>query len=183
MRILKHVSILACVAAAMLLFSGTAYSTIYYVSKSGSDGNPGTTWTLAKQTIQAGINAASSGSEVWVRSDPSAYAERITLKNTVGLYGGFAGSETVRSQRNWATNETIIDGSNGGSVVTIPPVMSCTIDGFTLRNGTGTLSNGRYYGGIIYCIAYGGTIVNNKITGGSAASENVKHSETAPVFN
>ena len=32
------------------------------------------------------------------------------LKNGVGLYGGFAGSETSRDQRNWTVNQTIFSG-------------------------------------------------------------------------
>jgi hypothetical protein len=38
----------------------------------------------------------------------------FALKNGVGVYGGFAGTETMRSQRNPATNVTILSGDREG---------------------------------------------------------------------
>ena len=71
------------------------------------------------------------------------YVERITMADGVAVYGGFAGGETLRGQRNWQTNETILDGSvqgDPGTVVTAPTGVTYTarIDGFTIRNGEGS---------------------------------------------
>ena len=72
---------------------------------------------LAKRTVQAGIDAAAAvGGEVWVAA--GTYQERITLRTCAHVYGGFAGTETQRSQRNWSANLTILDGNQAGSVVT-----------------------------------------------------------------
>ncbi|MCX6376182.1 MAG: chitobiase/beta-hexosaminidase C-terminal domain-containing protein, partial [Armatimonadetes bacterium] len=74
------------------------------------------------------------------------------------------------SQRNWTTNVTILDGNQAGSVVTSPPgaTASTVIDGFTVRNGTGTLVAGDQNGGGVYCASSSPTISNNRITGNSA---------------
>ena len=102
---------------------------------------PGTThdgngWDIAFLKVQEGINAAAASDEVWVAA--GTYVERITLKDSVGLYGGFIGKETRLSQRNWKTNVTTIDANGTGSVVTVPSgaTAATIIDGFTIRNGT-----------------------------------------------
>jgi len=138
--------------------------TIVRVSPSGDDANDGSNWGLSKRTVQAGIDAAfGTGGEVWV--GVGTYGERITLKASVYVYGGFAGTEDQRDQRNWKTNTTVLDGGAGGSVVTASLVgcrMSC-IDGFTIRNGSGAMGNtSTRYGGGIYCPS-SPTIANNTI--------------------
>ena len=111
---------------------------------------------------------------------PALYIEQVGVATGVSLYGGFAGTETARSQRDWNANVTIIDGSNTSTVVYIA---SGTVDGFTIRNGIGqgidcldpsaptpvTIANNTITGNGsgIYCRTVGGSvsIANNKITG------------------
>jgi len=129
-------------AVAVVLLAGAgltlpAVAGTVFVSTSGNDENDGLTWATAKQTVQAGLNAATGGDEVWVAA--GTYVENITLKDAVALYGGFAGNETELSQRNWATNKTVLDGNQAGSVVTSPSgaTAATRIDGFTIPNGSG----------------------------------------------
>lgn len=130
----------------------------------------GTSWDTAYLTVQNGINSAVSGYEVWVAAGSGAYNGCITLKAGVGVYGGFVGTEMDRSERDVATNVTILDGGSAGSVVTTPS--SCTsttvLDGFTIRNGSGTVWGSNGQGGGIFCVGYGSecspTISNNIIT-------------------
>jgi parallel beta-helix repeat protein len=140
-----------------------------FVSTGGSDTNDGLSWATAKRTVQAGLSVATAGDEVWVAT--GTYVERIMLQVGVGLYGGFAGVETNRSQRNWTANPTILDGNQGASVVTSPPAAttSTRIDGFTIRNGSGTLWDSIPRGGGIYCSYSSPTIANNTITTNNAS--------------
>ena len=156
----------AGVAAFWFLGVGAvAEGTVVYVAKSGSDVNDGLSWSTAKVTVQAGLNAALSGDQVWVAA--GTYVECVTLQAEVGLYGGFAGSETDLSQRDWKANLTILDGNQAGSVVTAPSgsTAATRIDGFTIRNGKATA------GGGIYCKSSSLTILNNTITENSAARD------------
>ncbi|MDH7482542.1 MAG: DUF1565 domain-containing protein, partial [Armatimonadota bacterium] len=104
----------------------------------------------------------------------------------------FAGTETLREQRNWVANATILDGNQGGSVVTAIQVgyKAASISGFTIRNGNATNGGGIYcsyaspvisnntiksnkatsYGGGIYCIYSLPIISNNTIVGNRASS-------------
>ncbi|MCL6628240.1 MAG: right-handed parallel beta-helix repeat-containing protein, partial [Armatimonadetes bacterium] len=129
---------------------GTAYEPVplvVRVSTSGSDSNDGSSWSSAKRSVQSAIDTvyAAGGGEVWVAA--GTYVERITLRNFVHVYGGFAGSEASKYRRNWTANVTILDGNQGGSVVTASYLAYRTarIDGFTIRNGKSD------YGGGIYC--------------------------------
>ncbi|MDO8586908.1 MAG: hypothetical protein Q7T82_07690, partial [Armatimonadota bacterium] len=163
---------------------------ILHVKADGSDSADGLSWTTAKQTVSAALTDAVGGDEIWVAS--AEYAERITLKNDVGLYGGFAGGETARDERDWTTHPTVLDGGQGGSVVTAPNGVTTTavIDGFTIRNGAASSGGGiySYYGyptisnnqivdntatsngGGIYCSSGSPVIANNVLVGNSAGS-------------
>jgi len=46
--------------------AGMAGAAEWFVATNGSDAAEGTSWATAKQTIQAGIDAASSNDVVWV---------------------------------------------------------------------------------------------------------------------
>lgn len=147
---------------------GSASAATIYVNKDAINPYPdGTSWTSAFTTVQAGLNATAAGDEVWVAK--GTYVENITLKTGAALYGGFVALETELNQRDFKTNETILDGNQSGSVVTSPvgATQSTRIDGFTIRNGSGTavavLFGYGYYGGGLYCNKSSPTITNNVI--------------------
>ena len=137
--------------------------TIHYVDNDAPPGGDGLSWGTALQTVQAGLDAASAGDEVWVAANT--YVERITLRSGVELYGGFDGTELFRSQRDVAAHETIIDGYRG-IVVTAPSGATPTtrIDGFTIRNGEAYASDGAG----VRCYNSSPTINNNIIRDGGA---------------
>ncbi|MCU0229998.1 MAG: right-handed parallel beta-helix repeat-containing protein, partial [Acidobacteria bacterium] len=126
---------------------GTAWTdqpAIVHVAPGGDDAADGLSWATAKATVQAGLDTASGlrGGEVWVAA--GTYVEHVTLSAWVDLYGGFAGSETARAERDPAAHLTVLDGGYE------PPVVNCgaagyrvaTLDGFRITNG------GRYQGPI-----------------------------------
>lgn len=139
---------------------GTAFPfnpTVVRVSPGGDDRNAGSSWSLAKRTVQAAIDTASgTGGEVWVGA--GTYNERIALKSLIYLYGGFGGTETNRSQRNWIIRRSVLDGSRQGSVITATHSGSWTaIDGFTIQNGEAQ------NGGGVFCTNASPSIANNVI--------------------
>ena len=144
---------------------------IVRVSPNGNDANDGSSWTLAKGTVQAGIDLAGAlGGEVWVQA--GIYQERIFLHPYAYVYGGFAGTEDSRDQRHWTTQATILDGQSAGAVVVVQAGEQVSaIDGFTIRNGTGNASPYHYlYGGGILCYGSSPTITNNMITGNGCSN-------------
>lgn len=143
-------------------------TTVVRVSPTGNNANDGSAWDdgHAKRTVQAGIDVASAaGGEVWTKT--GCYSERITLRPYVYLYGGFAGIESARSERNWVMNSTVLDGAAAGSVVTADAVghLLSAIDGFTIRNGAAA------QGGGVHCRAASLRIANCTIVQNSTVTE------------
>lgn len=85
------------------------------VKPSGSGSGDCSDWGDAC-TLQTALSIASADNEIWVAKgihQPGASTEpenSFKLKSGVALYGGFAGGETKRSQRNWQTNVTVLSG-------------------------------------------------------------------------
>ena len=129
------------VCALLAALAASAPAAIIRVKTTGNDTNDGSTWPLAKRTVQAAINTAVTGDEIWVAKglyvEPSG---SLTTTCDVALYGGFNGTETAREQRDWNKYITILDGNNAVRVLTIwPQATSATIiDGFAIRNGAST---------------------------------------------
>ena len=73
--------------------------------------------------IQSAINAAADTDEIWVEQGTYALTAMINVNKKVAIYGGFTGSETARSQRDWVTNVTTVDGAEYWSDVSIPQLM------------------------------------------------------------
>lgn len=167
---------------------GTMWSdqpVIVRVSPIGVDNaaHDGSSWALAKRTVQAGIDAASStGGEVWIAA--GTYAEHVTLHPYAYLYGGFAGVECGRNERNWVVNRSILDGGGSGNVVDLTSLhLPYVLDGLTIRNGTTgihcqpcasatirncTVSGNSQHG--IYCLGASTTAVANCTISGNGGS-------------
>ena len=72
----------------------------------------GRSWDTAFHTIQEGLDR---GREVWVAA--GTYREQVWCRSGTALYGGFAGNEVERNQRDWRANVTIIDGNQASRTV------------------------------------------------------------------
>src|SRR5262245_41715999 len=84
------------VVVTFLASVASARAGVLFVKPSGNDASAGTSWTLAKRSITNGMVAASAGDQIWVAA--GTYFERVTVKDGVALYGGFAGTETTLDQ-------------------------------------------------------------------------------------
>lgn len=94
---------------------------IRYVDDSATGANDGTSWQDAFTHLQSALAVAGAGDEIWVAGGiyypdegagqtNDAPTSAFALKPGVALYGGFAGTETLRSERNWAVNVTVLSG-------------------------------------------------------------------------
>lgn len=185
----KRIISIGILALLMAIPAISALCGVIYVKSTGLDVYSGTSWVYAKKTVQAAINAANPGSEIWVAK--GTYTGCINLKTGVSIYGGFGGGEILRAQRIPAKYISILDGNSAGSVVTAPSgaAADTVIDGFTIQNGSAaygggimaekcsiTISNNiiknnkaSYYGGGIFGEGATLTVLGNTITTNKAA--------------
>lgn len=148
---MKRISTRATLFALLFISTVTSTAAIKYVNLNATGDNIGTSWTDAFTTVSAAIAAASSGDEIWVAAGtyyPTSGSDRtisFTIPSGVKLYGGFAGTETLLTERNWNTNICILSGDIGTAgvntdnsyhVIKFSGAINTTrIDGFTITHG------------------------------------------------
>jgi hypothetical protein len=136
----------------LAMFSLFGKATLYVVP-GGAGTADGSSWANAYSDIQTAINAASTlygtsatVQEVWVKAGSySTSTAALIMKESVSVYGGFAGTETDKTQRAKGTNAwnyTNVTTLNGGATkrcieVAADLINVTVIDGFTITNGNG----------------------------------------------
>jgi predicted outer membrane repeat protein len=156
--------------------------TVWYVAADAPATGDGSSWQKAFRSIQQAVDAAYSGDEIWVKAGTYALSQPIEMgKINLGLYGGFAGTETARNQRDSKAHPTIVDGTN--TVRCFHLISETTLDGLTIENGhtadygggiwvdaastiancTFTKNYGGQLGGAVY-IAAGGSLSVSRCT-------------------
>jgi len=159
-----------------------------YVNGAAAPGGNGESWATAINDLQIGIGKAAAArgaiTEVWVaagtyRPDQGSNDRFRTFKPVQGvsIYGGFAGTETLLSQRNITTNVCTLTGEIGtaGSTDNSLHVIDVTdldatavLDGFTISGGN---ANGPFphdAGGAMRSYCNSASIRNCTFTGNSA---------------
>ena len=160
-----------------------------FVAHDAAGMNNGSNWFDAFTELQPAIDAATATcAEIWVKQGtyrPTSGTDRnivysITNKD-VQIYGGFLGTETLRTQRSTDHTLTILSGDigaasdasdNSHTVLYLDNVTRATvIDGLTIRDGNadgfGVLGS---QGGGIFMIAASPTLCNLLITENSTRS-------------
>jgi hypothetical protein len=94
-------------------------ATIWYVNGAAKGSHNGQSWANAFTSLQSALKEAQSGDQIWVAKGtykPTSGTDRtisFVLDAGVAVYGGFAGRETLLSQRNWVHNVTTLSGYLG----------------------------------------------------------------------
>lgn len=158
-----------------------------FVKHDASGANDGSSWADAFTDLEEALNSSSEGDQIWVAAGtykPGGNSPSIesffTFPHDLELYGGFAGTESMLSERDWEANETILSGDHNDDDVddnfttnrtdnskhvmwlTDTVTTASIIDGLTFRNGhtlDGSASgNDRRAGGLL---TYGAPAIRN----------------------
>jgi len=163
------------------LLSQPCQAAIRYV-KAGGTGD-GSTWANASADLQAMINASGTGDQVWVATGtykPTTGTNRslsFSMKNGVKIYGGFDGTESMLSERDWVANLTTLSGNIGAAgnddnsyhvVRNFGLNSSALLDGFTISGGYAFGDLPDDAGGGIHNTSSSPTIINCSFSGNLA---------------
>ncbi len=162
-------------ATLLLGISTRAQATHYFVNASASGSANGLSWTDAFTNLQEALSIVVPGDEIWVAAGqykPTTGTTRtisFQVRNGVDVYGGFAGNETDLSQRDVATNPTVLNGDIGEpgnsadnchTVVTADNLTTTVIlDGFRIMNGYSAAGSSYNGGGLRITNTLSGNVV------------------------
>ncbi|MEL6945768.1 MAG: N-acetylmuramoyl-L-alanine amidase, partial [Bacteroidota bacterium] len=122
--------------------------TIYV--KEGSNGD-GSSWESPTGNLISALETAKYGDQIWIAAGnylPTTSNDRSTyfeVKDGIGIYGGFNGTEISLNQRDWKNNRTVLSGNIGTASIddnsytilyTNNVSESTIIDGLIFRGGT-----------------------------------------------
>lgn len=156
------------------------------VHPSATGANNGTSWTDAFPDLQSALLAASHGDELWVAGG-TYYPDlgigqtannrnsTFALRSDIGLYGGFAGFELIREDRNFATHPTILSGdllqNNNTTGSTLDDAYhvvtgnttgpTAILDGFFITSGNANGAAPNNGGGGLICNGGGSPTIRN----------------------
>ena len=129
----------------VLMFVGLANATVYYVSSTG-DNTDGLSWATAYTSPTAALAGSPvAGDEVWVKQGTYVSASTLSWKTGINFYGGFIGTETLRSQRSTDASLTVLEGNRTNRVLNAPSMASGTTwSGFTVQKGKAATGAGAF---------------------------------------
>jgi hypothetical protein len=149
---------LSLAAAFAFQLTGPVAADTWFVDADAAAGGTGESWLSAFRFLQDALEAAQQFDEIWVAEGtyyppdgldvppPDPRYASFGLKRHVEIYGGFAGNEELRIQRNPQKNITVLSGDidgnglrdDGNSIHVVTAVSqsgSGFLDGFRIRLG------------------------------------------------
>ncbi|GGD41024.1 hypothetical protein GCM10011514_01380 [Emticicia aquatilis] len=139
--------------------------------------NNGSSWTNAYNDLQTALTFARNNTcitEIWVAKGtykPGTFRNSaFSMINNVTIYGGFSGNETLLSQRNWVTNETILSGDIG--------TLNNNSDNSYHVVSNGNLNNTAKLDGVIITDGNANVFGTNSLWGGGVLNNGI----CSPVF-
>lgn len=159
---------------------------VWFVAGDAGNTGDGLTWDAPFERLEDAITASRLGDEIWVKAGVYVPASddataSFALKSGVAIYGGFAGNEELREQRDWHRYPTRLSGdlagddqiqphtaigANSGHIVACGAVnASAVLDGFIIEHGAGgppgtPTTSALAHGSGMYCLGGSPTIRN-----------------------
>jgi predicted outer membrane repeat protein len=161
-----------------------ANGNIIFVDADAGGTGTGASWANAYTDLQLALGVAGTGDQIWIAEGtyyPTMTADPVAtfmLENGVAIYGGFAGTESLLTERNPKTNITILSGEIGNLLDTSDNSYhvvtgdgtgnTAVLNGFTITAGNATHDIRDPKGGGIH-IKFGSPTLSNLVLMGNTA--------------
>ncbi len=128
-----------CLLLGFTILVGAAAAGTLYVAETGDDGNDGSTWPLAKRSIQGAVNAAGDGDVILVSNGTytAAVDPVVSISKSVDIRGVNGPGVTIIDGENARRCVYVYSSTAGGPVY---------MSGFAIRNGSAADGAGVYKG-------------------------------------
>jgi len=158
LTVLSLAVVMAAFGACKGSTGGAEVSADWYVDADATGLGTGLTWADAFTAIQDAMDAATDEDVIFVADGiytrPAGAASEesvLVMKDGVDIYGGFAGTESLLSERVLTTDESILDGEDESYHVVLG-ASDASLDGFTVAYG--------YAYGAVFADQIGGGMLN-----------------------
>lgn len=180
--------------------------TIYFVTSTGAGSMDGSSWINASDDLQDMIDVASAGDQIWVAQGtylPTVSFGGVTdrdktfyINKNIQIFGGFTGTESTLTERNWQGNPTILNGNLGNTAINtdnayhvvfidgttgISINATCILDGFIIEHGNADGGSTNSSGGGIYNLGDGA--VCSPVIRNCQFKNNQAFSQGGAIFN
>lgn len=108
------------------------FAPVWHVAAAAAPGGDGRTWQRAFQTLDAAIQQAHDGDEIWIKTGTFLITAQVNINKQVAIYAGFDGSEAYRHQRDWSNQPAIFDGQLSTRCFYI--TSTARLDGLVIQN-------------------------------------------------
>jgi L-ascorbate metabolism protein UlaG (beta-lactamase superfamily) len=160
---------------------GAYEARVVYVSSDASGAADGSSWANAYRNLQDALEDTESGDEIWVAggvytpTNTSGRDASFGLADGMLVYGGFAGTETSRDQRDWEAHATVLSGDLDGDDLT---------DASGVVTDTANIASGNAYHVVVSMDVNGKTVLDGFfITGGKADGDSYPHSHGGGMYS
>jgi hypothetical protein len=135
---------------------GTEVNSRIYVDADAGGDNTGVSWANAFRSLTEGCAASEKlppglAAELWIAegtyrpSGTGDKTEHFRVRGNTGYYGGFAGTETAKTQRNPGAHPVVITGDLGGGVYSEHLFMNTDLGGRNAAFGEMTFTKARAF--------------------------------------
>ena len=153
--------------------SGGGSGNIWYVDLDVPKSGGGTSWSSAFRKIEDALDIAVNTDQIWIAEGTYTPTSEVTIgdprsvsffvRQAIGIYGGFDGTEVVLEDRDLSSHHTILTGDLDGDdvpggntsenayhVISTKNVTAgeITIDGFWIHGGNADIPSEKFGGGI-----------------------------------